>query len=95
MQIENFNENQTKDNWHLEDLKRKRIFEIKFGQILNEIIVFSVFLFFLHTVSFLNISSSAINYNKLFLKTFVQQQDRNEMALDQVLLRKTKYTKIK
>jgi len=72
----------------LEDFKKKRIFEIKLGQILNEIIVFSVFLFFLYTVSFLNISSSAINYNKLFLKTFVQQQERNEMGLDQVFLTK-------
>jgi hypothetical protein len=72
----------------LEDLKIKRIFEIKLGQILNEIIVFSAFLFFLYTVSFLNISSSAISYNKLFIKTFVQQQDKNEIGLDQVLLTK-------
>jgi hypothetical protein len=70
---------------HLENLKLKRIFEIKLGQILNEIIVFSMFLFVLYTVSLLNTSSSAINYNKLFLKTFVQQQDKNEMGLDQVL----------
>ncbi len=88
MQIETFHENQTKDDWNLEDFKKKRIFEIKLGQILNEIIVFSVFLFFLYTVSFLNISSSAINYNKLFLKSFVQQQERNEMGLDQVFLTK-------
>ena len=70
---------------HLENLKRKRIFEIKLGQILNEIIVFSVFLFVLYTVSFLNTSSSAINYNKLFIKTFVQQQDKNEIGLDKVI----------
>jgi hypothetical protein len=76
---------------HLENLKIKRIFEIKLGQILNEIIVFSVFLFVLYTVSLLNTSSSAINYNKLFLKIFVQQQDKNETGLDQVLLTKLNY----
>jgi len=76
---------------HLENLKIKRIFEIKLGQILNEIIVFSVFLFVLYTVSLLNTSSSAINYNKLFLKKFVQQQDKNEMGLNQVLLTELNY----
>ena len=80
---------------HLENLKKKRIFEIKLGQILNEIIVFSVFLFVLYTVSLLNTSSSAINYNKLFLKTFVQQQDKNETGLDQVLLTELNYVNLK
>ncbi len=79
------------DDVHLENLKIKRIFEIKLGQTLNEIIVFSVFLFFLYTVSLLNTSSSAINYNKLFLKKFVQQQDKNEMGLNQVLLTELNY----
>ncbi len=71
-------------DWQLEEFKKRRIFEIKSRQILKEVIVYLVFLVFLYSVSFSNVSSSAKIYNKLFINTFVQQQDKYEIGLRKV-----------
>ena len=72
------------NDFQLQEFKWNRNFEIKFGQIMNQLFIFTVFLFFLYAVSFSNISNSAIFNNHLFQNTFVIQQSPNEIGLNQV-----------
>jgi hypothetical protein len=72
------------EEWQLEEWRKKRIFALKLSLIMKEVFIFSVFLVTLYLVSFSNLAYSAINYNKLFINTYVQQQNTNEIGLDQV-----------
>ncbi len=74
-------------DWQLEEWKKKRVFQLKLNIIIKEVIVFLVFLFFLYSVTFANISNSAYSYNKQFISKFVQQLSTNEIGLDQVILK--------
>jgi hypothetical protein len=73
------------EDWKLEEWRNKRIFDLKFAQIMKEVFVFFVFLVLLYLVSFANLSNTAINYHKLFIKTYMQKQNLNEIGLDQVI----------
>ena len=54
---------------------------------MKEVFIFSVFLVVLYLVSFSNLAYSAINYNKLFINTYVKQQNSNEIGLDKVIFK--------
>jgi hypothetical protein len=66
------------------ELKRTRLWDKQFDEILREIGVYLVFLFFLYFVSFSNFSDSSFTYNELFESTFVQPQSTNETGLEEV-----------
>ena len=68
----------------LDDLKRKRIVEIRLKEIFKEIFLYCIFLFILYYISYTNISISAYTYNKLFQHTFVDKQSSNELGLNEV-----------
>jgi hypothetical protein len=71
----------------LNELRKKRLFEIKMSQIMKEISIYLLFLFVLFVVAFSNLSSSSFQYNQLFLKTFVNKQNGENMGLNEVNLR--------
>jgi hypothetical protein len=71
----------------LNELRKKRLFEIKMSQIMKEISIYSIFLFILFVVAFSNLSSSSFQYNQLFLNTFVHKQNRENMGLNDVNLK--------
>jgi hypothetical protein len=56
------------------------------NEILKEIGIYLIFLFFLYYVSFKNLSSSAYTYNQLFQQTFVDPQSSNEIGLNDVFI---------
>ena len=76
----------TLDKNDLQELKRIRLLDLKLWSILQEVVFFLVFLFFLYVVSILNYSNSAFNYNQLFISTFVEPQSQYEIALYDVIL---------
>jgi hypothetical protein len=57
----------------------------RLNEILKEIGIYLIFLFFLFYVSFTNHSLSAKTYNSLFQNTFVQQQKPKEIGLYDVI----------
>jgi hypothetical protein len=71
----------------LNELRKKRLFEIKMSQIMKEISIYLLFLFVLFVVAFSNLSSSSFQFNQLFLKTFVNKQNGENMGLNEVNLR--------
>ncbi len=71
----------------LNELRKKRLLEIKMGQIMKEISIYLLFLFVLFVVAFSNLSSSSFQYNQLFLNTFVNKQSGENMGLNEVNLR--------
>jgi len=68
----------------LNELRKKREFEVKMCQIMKEISIYSLFLFFLYVVAFSNLSSSSYQYNQLFLNSFVNKQGGENMGLNEV-----------
>ena len=75
--------NQLHDEWQLMDFKKKRMAQLELRQILKQFSLFVIFLFFLYYVSFMNVRNE-INYTKLFINTFVEQKNPNELGLNQV-----------
>jgi hypothetical protein len=69
----------------LKKLKIKRIMDKKLNDILREILIYTIFLFVLFYVSFVNISTISIHYNELFQNTFVHPQNQNEKGLTDVI----------
>jgi len=57
----------------------------RLNDIVKEIGIYLIFLFFLFYVSFTNLSLSAGPYNRLFQSTFVQRQNLNEIGLNEVI----------
>ncbi len=68
----------------LYELRKNREFKVKMSQIMKEISIYSFFLFILYVVAFSNLSSSAFQYNQLFLNTFVRKQKGENMGLNEV-----------
>jgi hypothetical protein len=68
----------------LNELRKKREFEVKMSQIMKEISIYSLFLGILFVVAFSNLSSSSYQYNQLFLNTFVHKQKGENMGLNEV-----------
>ena len=84
---EDYSETQKLDDSILEEHKRLRIMDKRLNEILKEIGIYLIFLFFLYYVSFKNLSSSAFTYNQLFQQTFVDSQSSNEIGLNDVFIR--------
>jgi len=57
------------------------------GQIMKEISIYLLFLFVLFVVAFSNLSSSSFQFNQLFLNTFVNKQNGENVGLNEVNLR--------
>ena len=91
---EDFHLDQKWNMSELKELKRERIMDKRLNDILREIAIYTIFLFVLYYVSFVNISSISINYNELFQNTFVHQQDQNKIGLTDVIKRKNSYIAI-
>jgi hypothetical protein len=68
----------------LYELRKNRLFEIKMGQIMKEISIYLLFLFVLFVVAFSNLSSSSFQFNQLFLNTFVNKQNGENVGLNEV-----------
>ena len=68
----------------LNELRKKREFEVKMSQIMKEISIYSLFLCILFVVALSNLSSSSYQYNQLFLNTFVRKQQGENMGLNEV-----------
>ena len=83
-----FYENKLLSEHDFEELRRYRRLDKKFDEMLKDIGIFLIFLFILYVVSFTNISNSAFNYNQLFINTFVQSQNSNEIYLFNVIIYK-------
>ena len=75
------------DAGDLYELRKNRLFEIKMGQIMKESAIYLLFLFILYVVAFSNLSSSSYQYNQLFLNTFVNKQNGENVGLNEVNLR--------
>ena len=58
----------------------------RFNEILSEMGIYLIFLFFLYYDSFTNYSNSSFTYNQLFRSTFVFPQNPNEKGLNDVIL---------
>jgi hypothetical protein len=65
-------------------IRRTRLWDKRFDEILKDIGVFVIFLFFVYFVTFSNLSDSSFIYNELFESTFVQAQGPNERGLEEV-----------
>jgi hypothetical protein len=72
------------DTYDLNELRKKRLFEIKMSQIMKEIFIYLLFLIILYVVAFSNLSSSSFQYNQLFLNKFVNKQKGEKMGLNEV-----------
>ena len=57
------------------------------GQIMKESAIYSLFLFILFVAAFSNLSSSSFQFNQLFLNTFVNKQNGENVGLNEVNLR--------
>jgi len=75
------------DESNLKELRRIRLLDIKLWSILNETVIFTMFLCVLYCVSYFNLNTSSFTYNQHFLNTFVHQQNSNEIALNNVIFR--------
>jgi hypothetical protein len=83
--IENeFSNDQTLDSCDLDELKKLRLFDKRFDEIIKEIGIFCIFLIFLFVVAFSNLSSSSFIYNQLFQSTFIDPQSSSEIGFDDV-----------
>jgi hypothetical protein len=71
---------------NLKEMRRIRLLDIKLWSILNELGLFTIFLIILYVISFVNLSTSSFIYNQLFLNTFVNKQNSNEVGLHDVIL---------
>jgi hypothetical protein len=71
---------------NLKEMRRIRLLDIKLWSILNELGLFIIFLIILYVISFVNLSASSFIYNQLFLNTFVNKQNSNEVGLHDVIL---------
>ena len=74
------------DVYDINELKIKRLFDLKFRDFFLQFLIFSSFLLVVNVVAFSNLSSSSFTYNQLFLKTFVHKQKQNEIGLNDVRL---------
>lgn len=77
--------NHINDVLNNEVLKKLRLWDKRFNEILKEIGIFCIFLFILFIVSFSNLSNSSFNYNQSFKSTFIDQQISNEISLNDVI----------
>ena len=55
----------------LQQLKERRLLEKKIWNFLKELTFYTVFLLVLYAVAYSNSSVTSINYNKLFMNTFI------------------------
>ena len=72
------------DDHDVIEFRKKRRFDEMFYSILKEVFIFAVFYTILLMISYYNISNSAFQYNQLFISTFVDPQNSNEIGLNDV-----------
>ena len=73
------------DEATLKELKNKRLIDLKLSSILNETLVYLVFLFFLYVVAYSNLSNNSWHYMDLFHSTFTHTLSPKEIGLHEVL----------
>ena len=77
-------DNQKINQEELKELKLNRIIDKKLLSIIKEINFFLVFLGILYFVSFANLSSSSLQFNKLYQSSFVNSENSLQVGLNDV-----------
>ena len=65
----------------IREFRRIRHLDIILWSIINEVAFFSMFLIILFVLSFANLNNSSYSFKKIFINTFVIQQNQNEVGL--------------
>ena len=82
--VRDVEDNQKINQEELKELKLNRIIDKKLLSIIKEINFFLVFLGFLYFVSFANLSSSSLQFNKLYQSSFVNSENSLQVGLNDV-----------